>query len=83
MCFSRVAEVSIQSVYCRLVGRLVSRFVCRSVQRLYCDKTADWIWMPFGVVSGVGRGMGVLDDVHIFKGKEKLLVFPHWFEWRF
>jgi len=22
---------------------------------------ADWIWMPFGVVSGVGRGMGVLD----------------------
>ena len=24
-------------------------------------KTADWIWMPFGMVSGVGRGMGVLD----------------------
>jgi len=22
---------------------------------------ADWIWMPFGVVSGVGLGMGVLD----------------------
>ena len=22
--------------------------------------TADWIWMPFGVVSGVGLGMGVL-----------------------
>ena len=28
---------------------------------LYCDKTADWIWMPFGVVSGIGRGIGVLD----------------------
>jgi len=24
-------------------------------------KTADWIRMPFGLVSGVGRGMGVLD----------------------
>jgi len=24
-------------------------------------KTADWIRVPFGVVSGVGRGMGVLD----------------------
>ena len=24
-------------------------------------KTADWIWMPFGVVSGVGLGRGVLD----------------------
>jgi len=22
---------------------------------------ADWIRMPFGVVTGVGRGMGVLD----------------------
>ena len=35
--------------------------VGRSVRRVYCDKTADWIRMPFGVVSGVGRGMGVLD----------------------
>jgi len=26
-----------------------------------CGKTADWIRMPFGVVSGVGLGMGVLD----------------------
>ena len=24
-------------------------------------QTADWIWMPFGVMSGVGRGMSVLD----------------------
>ena len=24
-------------------------------------KTADWIWMPFVVVSGVWLGMGVLD----------------------
>jgi len=24
-------------------------------------KMADWIWLPFGVVSGVGLGMCVLD----------------------
>ena len=28
---------------------------------MYRDKTADWIWMPFTVVSGVCRGTGVLD----------------------
>jgi len=28
---------------------------------VYCGKTADWIWMPFGVMSGVGRRRGVLD----------------------
>ena len=51
-------------------GRRVAKFhqnrdfclsVCVSVRRVYCGKTADWIGMPFGVVSGVGRGMGVLD----------------------
>ena len=25
----------------------------------------DWIWAPFGLVSGIGRGMGVLDVVEI------------------
>jgi len=28
---------------------------------MYCRKTAVWIRMPFGVVSGVGRGRGILD----------------------
>jgi len=28
---------------------------------VYCGKTADWIWMPFGMVSGIGQEMGVLD----------------------
>jgi len=28
---------------------------------MYYGKTADWIWMPFGMVSGVSRMMGVLD----------------------
>jgi len=29
---------------------------------------ADWIWMPFGLVSGVGPVIGVLDGVHVPKG---------------
>jgi len=29
---------------------------------VYCGKTADWIQMPLGMVSGVGRGTGVLDS---------------------
>jgi len=29
---------------------------------VYCGKTADGIQVPFGIVSGVGRGMGVLDE---------------------
>ena len=32
-----------------------------SVHKVYYGKMADWIQMPFGVVSGVSRGMGVLD----------------------
>jgi len=37
------------------------------VRKVYCGKTADWIWMTFGMVSGVGQGMGVLDGVAIIK----------------
>jgi len=43
--------------------------VCVSVQKGYCGKMADRIWIPFGVVSGVSRGRGVLDGVVIVKGK--------------
>jgi len=39
--------------------------VYRSVCRVYCGKTADWIQMLFVVVSGVGGGMFVLDRVHV------------------
>ena len=31
-----------------------------------CGKTADW--MPFGMVSGVGHGVGVSDGVRIARG---------------
>ena len=35
--------------------------VSLSVRKVYCGKTAELIQMPFWMVSGVGRGMGVLD----------------------
>jgi len=45
------------------VGRSVGRFVGLSDRKVYCTKTAEWIRMPFGLVSGVGRGTRVLDGV--------------------
>jgi len=41
---------------CRLFHLSVCVSVCVSVRKVYCGKTAEWIRMPFGVVSGVGRG---------------------------
>jgi len=38
----------------------MSSHVCLSAC-MYCGETADWIRMPFGVVSGFGLGRGVLD----------------------
>jgi len=46
---------------CWPVAYPICRSACLSVQKMYCGKTADSSQMPFGVVSGVGRGMGVLD----------------------
>ena len=43
------------------VGLSVGLSVCVYVRKVYCGKTVDWIRMPFGMVSGVGRGMDVLD----------------------
>jgi len=42
-------------------SRLSNLSVCLSVRKVYCGKTADCIRMPLGVVSGIGRGTGVLD----------------------
>ena len=39
------------------VCRSVGLSVCLSVRKVYCGK---WL-IPFGVVSGIGRGMGVLN----------------------
>jgi len=48
----------------------VSLCVCWSVWKVYCGKTAHWIRTPFRVVSGIGRGMGVLDGVMTVEGEE-------------
>jgi len=37
------------------------------------SKTAHWIWMPFGVVNRVSRGMGVLEGVEIVEGEGAVL----------
>ena len=36
-------------------------------------KSSDWIWMPFEVVNGVSRWMGVLDGVEIAQGEGTIL----------
>jgi len=43
------------------VSQSVGRLVCQSVQKVHCSKVAEWIQMSLGMVSGVGRGMGILD----------------------
>ena len=49
--------------------RLAHLSVGLSVRKVYCGKTTNWIRMLFGMVSGVGQGMGVLDGVVIVKGE--------------
>jgi len=34
--------------------------IYQSVRKVYCGKMADWIRVPFGMLTGVGQGMGVL-----------------------
>jgi len=62
---------------CRSVCVSVCQLVGLSVQKMYCDKTADWIWMPFRVVSGVSWGMDILDGIHVPQGKGVLVFFNH------
>jgi len=50
------------------VGLCVCRSVGLSVRKVFCGKTADWIRVSFGIESGVGQGMGVLDGVHVRQG---------------
>jgi len=49
---------------CRLSHLSVHLSICLSSETM-----TDWIWMPFGVVSGVGRGMGVLGGLDRQRGK--------------
>jgi len=57
----RLAHLSV----CVCVCVCVHLSVGQSVRKVYCGKTVDWICMPFGMVSGVGHGMGVVDGVHV------------------
>ena len=67
------ASLSISRPYKRYcVDLSPSPSVGRSVRKVYCSKIADWIRIPFGVVNGVGREMGVLNRV-IVKGKGAVL----------
>jgi len=56
-------QVSISGLCDWPSGNLSVRWsVGLSVRKLYWGKTVEWIQMPLGMVSGVGRGMGVLDE---------------------
>jgi len=49
-----------------------------SVCKVYCGKTADWIRMPFGMVSGVSQRMGVLvGNGYHRRGRGSLDPFNH------
>ena len=53
----------------------VDRSVCQSVcLESVLWQTADWIRMLFGMVSGVGREIGVLDGVVIVEGEWAVLL---------
>jgi len=49
-----------------------------------CVKVRRLIKLSFGVVSGVGLGIRVLDGVQMPQGKGMILgdFHHHWFEWR-
>ena len=55
------------------VTKHVGQSVILSVCKVYCGKMAEWICMPYGMVSGVSRGMGVLDGVVIVEGEGAVL----------
>jgi len=74
------ASLSINTVeHKRSLNRTFANPVCRSVclfvRKVYCGKVADWIRMPFGVVSGVGLGIRALDGVHVPQGEGEVLGF--------
>jgi len=49
-----------------------------------CVEVCEPIELSFGVVSGVGGWMGVLDGVHVPQGEEAVFgwgISPHWFQW--
>jgi len=64
---SALLYISIASIRSIEVEHSPRPSVGLSLWKAYCGKMAEWIRMPFGMVSGVGRGMGALDGVVIFE----------------
>ena len=72
--------------------RLDHMCVCVCVRKVYCGKTADWIRMPFGVVSGSGlvwvyyigvvivEGKGQFWGVNVTNGDFATRLFSNYFE---
>jgi len=64
--------VSVHGIFTDLLPRpSVGLSASLSVWKVYCGKTAEW--MPFEMVSGVGRGMGVVNGVVIIEGEGAVL----------
>jgi len=57
---SNISSVSANGVELSL-SPPVGLSVGLTVLKVYCGKMADWIRMSFGMVSGVSRGINVLD----------------------
>ena len=55
------------------ISRSVSQLVGPESVLWYSGKTADWIQMPFVVLSGVSRGIGVLDGMVIEERERTVL----------
>jgi len=70
----RLAHLSV----CVYVCLAVSRSISLSLREVYCGKMAEWIRMPFGMVSRVCRGMGVLDGVFIVEGEGGVFGMNLW-----
>ena len=56
-------------------GWSVCLSLCLSVQWVSCRKTVEWIWMPFGVVSGVVIDIGVLIRGNVSQRKGRFWRF--------
>jgi len=65
--------INIASVSANNVDLSPSLSVGLSVRKVYCGKTTEWIRMPFGVVSGVSRSMGVRWWVVMVEGEGAVL----------
>ena len=60
------------------IGLCQTVCVCLSVRKVYCDKTADWIQMLFGMVSGVGSSAGSFAAIGGQEINDVISTSNHW-----